>query len=311
MNFVKPMEPILLKEIPNGDQWIHQIKWDGIRGISYVDDKVNIITKNGNNHTEKFPELQQIKQNFKGNNAILDGEIVVFDELGKPSFSRVLARDRVNISVNRDLYMQHPAKYIIFDILFLNGEDLRDKPYITRKSILTHCVNKSSSITITDDFNDGEALFRLMEAQNLEGIVSKRVSSVYKEGKNHEDWFKIKLNKKILAVVGGISLKNNYPNALLIGVFRNHHFEYIGKVATGLKATDLQLLNNYVHQLEISDCPFINIKKQSDYIWIKPSITCWVRFMDWTSSGGLRHPILIGFSSCSIREANGKEVVVK
>lgn len=313
MNVIKPMEPILSKEITKGDEWIHQIKWDGIRGLSYLDkNKVTVITKNGNNHTARFPELQQLKEVFKGNSAILDGEIVVFDETGKPSFSKVLVRDRINPGSNLDYYMNHnPAKYIVFDILYLNGEDLRNKSYMTRKNILTQCLNKSSSMTITDDFSDGDALFRLMEEQNLEGIVTKRVNSLYKEGKNHKDWFKIKLNRKLLAVIGGIGLKNNYPNALLIGIFRNHHLEFIGKVATGLKSTDFELLHNHIRQLKISDCPFVNMRNENDCIWIKPTITCWIKFMDYTSSGGIRHPVLIGFSSCSIEEANGKEVILK
>lgn len=308
-----PMEPVLSQQIPFGDEWIHQIKWDGIRGLTHIDsNKIIMFTKNGNNHTFNYPEIQQLKYLFKGNNAVLDGEIVVFDETGKPSFSKIIVRDRIKMKTHLDYYLSHnPAKYIIFDILYLNGESLTKMDYLNRRKLLNQFLDKNSSITITDDFRDGEALLDLMKAQNLEGIVSKKTNSLYKEGKKHDDWFKIKLNKKLLAVVGGVSLKNNYPNALLIGIFRNNNLEFIGKVASGLKASDYQLIHNNLEVLKINECPFINMKKHEDYVWIKPNITCWIKFMDWTSSGGLRHPILIGFSNCRIDEANGKEVVMK
>lgn len=311
MNIIKPMEPILTKQIPESNEWIHQIKWDGIRGLTYINqDRVEVYTKKGNNHTNKYPELQELKKLLNGENAILDGEMVVFDEDGKPSFAKALLRDRVNTKEKIKYQItQNPLKYIVFDILYLNGQDLRGYKYEERREILIHAIDKSFNITITDDFKDGKLLYKMMEKQNLEGIVSKKINSIYKDGKSHEDWFKVKLNKKILVVVGGISLKNNYPNALLVGIFRGYRFEYIGKVATGLKVSELQLLYVNMQNLKINTCPFNNIDHKSNAIWIKPDITCWVSFMEWTNASGLRHPVLLGFSNLKKEEATGNEII--
>lgn len=305
------MSPILSQKIINNEYWIHQIKWDGIRGLTYIENNsFKLFNKHGRDRTIFYPELKESVKLLEGNQAILDGEIVIFDTQGRPSFNTLLMREKVRIKSNIDYYLKkYPVKYIIFDILYYNGEDLRAKPLLERMEILKNHYAKSSISTITDDFSNGKKLFQLMNEKNYEGIVSKKVNSSYISGKKHKVWYKIKTSKKILAIICGIKTKNNYPNSLILGVFKEGDIHYIGSVSAGLKQSDFILLKENINILRQQKSPLSNIKSRRDVIWIKPMITCWVSFLEWTDRGSLRHPKLIGFSSQSIEEANGRDYI--
>ncbi len=310
MDKIAPMEPILSDKILEGSDWIHQIKWDGIRGISYIQNQsIKILTKRGFDRTPFYPELFEAIDLLKGKEAILDGEMVVFDTQGRPSFSNILVRERVRSLQNLNHYVnQFPVKYLVFDILHLDGRDLRSLPLGTRKEILQEHLRKSPAITLTDDFKDGRALYQLMKEQNYEGIVSKNVKSPYLEGKKHQEWLKVKLTKKLLTVVGGLQLKYNHPSSIMVGVYRNEQLEYIGNVSSGLKAKDYELFKTYLGDIQSPKSPFANrITGDKEVVWLKPTLTCWIQFMEWTSTGSLRHPRIIGFSPSAAEEAQGKE----
>lgn len=307
---IKPMEPILSNKIRDNKDWIHQIKWDGIRGITYIqNNSLKIFTKRGIERTPFYPELSELVNLLNCNQAILDGEIVVFDKYKRPSFSDVLVRERVRKEQNLNHYIyKYPITYIVFDILSYNGKDLREIPFKNRKEILNSKFIKSSNITVTDDFSDGEALFELMKEKNYEGIVSKNINSNYIEGKKHDKWFKIKISKKMLCVIGGISIKNNFPSSLMLGIYKNSNLIYIGNASSGLTAKELQLLKNNTAHLAINKSPFSNINKtDANTIWLNPKLTCWVNFIEWTNKNSLRHPKILGFSNTNPLEVNGKE----
>ncbi len=310
MDLIQPMEPILSNNIIDSKEWIHQIKWDGIRGLSYVQgDSIRIFTKKGNERTSFYPELSEVISLFKGSQCIIDGEIVIFDEDGRPSFSNVLMREKVRSKKNIKYYVKkYPVKYIIFDIIYFNGKDLRNTPLGERKKVLVDNFNRSSNITITDDFSDGESLFELMKAKNFEGIVSKNINSNYYPLKKHNDWFKVKIIKKMLVVVGGIKYSNKILKSLLIGIYIDDNLEYIGSVSSGLKGNNFKIFNDYDSYLSSNKSPFYNYNAMDENInWFVPKITCWVSFLEWTNKGSLRHPTIIGFSNMNPSMANGKE----
>lgn len=308
------MEPISIPYIKTGEEWTHEIKWDGIRGLSYIENGcLKIYTKRGNERTAFYPELSEITTLIGSKNAILDGEIIVPDSGGNPSFYSSLIRERVRDLKKVRFYSErYPARYILFDILHFGGKDLTRAPLMERKKILAGNLKKSGIITFTDSFSNGEELYGLMKAKNWEGIVSKQKDSLYIPGKAHGAWFKTKLSRKMLSVVGGIQWKSGMPNSLLLGVYRENSLVFIGKASLGLSQEHLYLLKEQSPQLTQKECPFTNESlagEKGDFSWLRPLITCWVHFMEFTGDGRLRHPKILGFSAAKPSEANGKEYV--
>lgn len=287
------MEPIKRTDVIQESGFIHQMKWDGIRGIVCLKDgDVRIFTRSGNECTASYPELMKLSQSIDGAQAVLDGELVVFVD-GKPSFYHALKRNQTRKSANvNQLLSINPIRYIVFDLLFLNGGDIRSKPLWQRQEILKAHFHPSQVAAVTEDFEDGEALFCLMKQQDMEGIVSKRLCSKYIPGKKHDDWYKTKTVKKILCAVTGIQLKNGLPVSISLGVFREQGLVPVGNVSSGLSQKDFSILKN-----------FEQIKPHTD-----PILTCWVRFSEWTSSATLRHPVLMGFSDLPPSAATGEDV---
>ena len=307
------MEPISSDMIMTGHEWIYQIKWDGIRGLVYYQDsgpdKLKIYTKRGRDRTVYYPELHHIIDRIAGNSAILDGEIVVPGEDSKPTFQLSLIRERVS-NPDRLLYYssKYPVIYIIFDILYINGSSLTGLPFMKRRDILYNTVKSGVNIGLAENYKDGPGLFNLMKRKGWEGIVSKKKDSPYLPGKNHRDWFKHKVLKKMLAAVCGIQLKNGFPNSLILGINRDNEWVYIGKASLGLTQDDLAKLKEY-SQSSRDECPFTdaNSWKGKPVKWLKPTLTCWVRFLEWTNDGQLRHPRILGFAASHAEEADGRE----
>lgn len=309
MALIKPMEPLLSKTIKDNPAFLHQIKWDGVRGITYIDHGTyKVFTKKGHERTGFYPELDAITTLFNGKSGVIDGELIVLDEGSKPSFNRILNRERVRTTHKIAYYSQkYPVKYIVFDMMFLNGKDLR--PYSTEKrmDLLHQTLSKSSSITLTDSFDDGHQLYLLMKDKNYEGIVSKKRNSPYIGGKKHDDWFKTKIFKKMLTVIGGIKYDGDRIKSLLLGIYDDDVLIYIGNASIGLTEADMQLIKEYTHALKAEKCPFYPIMKDKDTLWVQPLLTCWVSFLEWTDGASLRHPKIIGFSSEKSMTATGKE----
>ncbi len=312
MNWIQPMEPILSADIITGDDWIHQVKWDGIRGLTYViDGEIRIYTKNRRERTVFYPELQHLTKLITKQNLVLDGELIVFNKEGRPSFQRALTREKLKTLKNVSYYQRHfPVTYVVFDLLSYDNRDLTKYSFKERKELLRESLKQDQTIAITDDFYDGKKLYQMMREKEWEGIVSKKTDSLYYPGKKHKAWYKTKLLKKVLAIVCGIQWKDDYPNSLLLGVYREEgNLHYIGKASIGLSQQDYLLLKEYSKQLGQSQSPFNLIFKTNHVTWIKPALTCWIEFLEWTEEGHLRHPKIVGFSDIAADEANGKEVL--
>ncbi|MCX7773455.1 MAG: ATP-dependent DNA ligase [Clostridia bacterium] len=327
MDWIQPMEPILTSGVQTGPEFVHQVKWDGIRGMCYVEDgAARVFTKKGRERTPFYPELSELPLMLKGKSAVFDGEIIVLNDELKPTFQLSLMRERVTDVKKIPYYMKkYPARYILFDMLALDGRLLTDKPLHERLQLLREHIQPSSAITITDNFDNGCELFDLMKLKGWEGIVSKRKASLYQGGKDHEDWFKTKLSRKILAIAAGVTLKDGFPNALILALQGSDSLIYIGRASIGLTQEHFRLLKESAPSLKAEGHPFIPVEQNSDFtdqpllkanahelkdvVWFKPRLTVWVSFLEWTSDGGLRHPKITGFSPLGPEEATGKEYV--
>lgn len=319
MNWIPPMEPIISDEVKIGSEFVHEIKWDGIRGLVYLqENNFKLFTKKGNDRTDFYPELNTLYKELGLNNVVLDGELVVFDNRGLPSFQDVLVRETVRNKRNLQYYLNnYPVKYVIFDILQYQDKLLIKEALTERKKLLSQLINpiisKSHIIHLSEVFSDGKELYEKMKLNNMEGIVSKRASSTYIGGKKHDAWFKTKFTKKMLCAVGGIQWKDNKPNSLVLGITKDQEkLSFVGKASLGLKESDLQLLKQYSSELIQDECPFEDTsitdidKTGTNLTWIKPFLTCWISFLELSNDGHFRHPKIIGFAALPMEEANGK-----
>ncbi len=320
MNWIVPMEPNSTPLVKSGEDFVHEVKWDGIRGMVYLQNgSVKIFTKRGNERTDFYPELKPLETLSERNSIVLDGEIVVLDETGKPNFHNALVRETVKSKRNLQYYLKnYPVKYIVFDILMNEDKLLTKTELIYRKQILqkvlSPVVHRSETILISEDFSDGQELYELMKKRNMEGIVSKRLNSFYFPGKKHGEWFKTKFIKKMLCIVGGIVWKDDLPNSLVMGIRTQEHAKlmFMGKASLGLKGSDLQLLRQYKDDLRQMECPF-EVGEIGDMdrtggslTWTLPVLTCWVSFLELSNDGRFRHPKILGFTNLPPEEANGK-----
>ena len=283
---IECMEPVPLPHVHSEKGFIHQIKWDGIRGVAVIENGgLKIYNKSGIESTARYSELVVLTQCVAAQQAVLDGEIVVIVD-GKPSFYNVLRR---SLSKNAYNAASLPVQYIVFDLLFYNQRDLRGLPLEERQTMLRNCFTSNAIAAQVDSFEDGEALFALMKHNNMEGIVSKRLSSRYIAGKRHADWFKTKILRRLLCAVTGVNYKNGLPSSLSLGVYRDGALTPVGDVGSGIKQDDLHVL---AKQLVPGEAP---------------RITCRVRFSEWTPAGTLRHPVFLGFSDIAPAAATGEE----
>ncbi len=290
------MEPITLPGVAAGD-FIHQIKWDGIRGLSVIENgAVSVFSKSGRDATAAYPELQALTKQMDAKQAVLDGEIVVFAD-GRPSFYHALKRSRVHSPA---MAAQYPVRYVVFDLVMLNGQDIRKEPIERRQMLLKSRFTASASIALADSFGEGEALFSLMKKKNMEGIVSKRRGSLYVAGKSHSDWFKTKTARKLLCAVTGVHFNEGQAASLSLGVYREGQLIPAGHVGTGVSQDDLKRMAEYAKRE--------GTRMGKDDILLEPRLTCWVRFAEWTPTMTLRHPVMLGFADKVPLEANGEEI---
>lgn len=298
MDWFEPMEPVLSNSIMEGSQWIHQVKWDGIRGLAYKDgEDVRLYTKNRRERSFWYPEITDEIMHLNCKQAVLDGELVVFDGSGKPSFHDIMARDRVKRQENLQHYMRkYPVKYMVFDILYKDGNDLRRLPLHERKSILQETVESRDYVYVVSDFDDGNALFAAMKEKNMEGIVSKKADSPYIGGKRHRMWFKVKITKQMVAAVYGLKIKDNEVKSLVIAEYQNGIPVPVGSVSSGLSERDRLMLLDALPMLELSGTDAQENIKIPDVIRIKPVLNVIVSYIEREPDGSLRHPVLVGFT---------------
>ncbi|MGI5878986.1 MAG: non-homologous end-joining DNA ligase [Syntrophomonadaceae bacterium] len=291
----KAMEPVKRDDVFDREDFLYQIKWDGVRILAGMDNsKVSLINKRGNFRTVQFPELQSLPELVAADSAILDGEIVVLRD-GKPSFPAVMQRDRTTNPPTINLLSGRlPVAYMVFDILFLNGEDLRNQPLSNRIALLSQLFTDRDYLYQVQSFPHGSTLLAAVKAADLEGIVAKRKDSLYCPGKHHQDWYKIKCLRHQNCLVGGYTLRGQQVNSLLLGVLREGKLSFAGKAANGLNSGQWQMLSRELPELKIDHSPFSNPVPSNAY-FIRPQLAVQVEFLEWTDSLQFRFPVIKSF----------------
>lgn len=298
----KPMDPVLTKEIFDGAGWAYQVKWDGVRMISHVSNgTVRLFNKRLNERTRQYPEMAGIITNAIGKvDAVLDGEMIAMRG-GKPNFYDVIRRDWAGNEINiKALVNSVPVYYMLFDIVYHQGEDLRVLPLTERQQRLKDVVTTAQQLVLTDTIYDaGTALFEAVTQQQLEGVVAKDTNSKYITGGKNKQWLKIKVLKQLECVVGGYTLSSGQLAALVLGLYRQDKLLYIGRVNASFSSEEKKRLRNFLHQTQSTNCAFVQQPKikAANIHWVKPQLVVLVQFLEWTDDLVLRHPSIVGFSS--------------
>ena len=295
---VVPFEPVRTDTIPNGEKWVYQVKWDGVRMLTYYDgNEIRLINRKGNERTLQYPEYTDIRSYCTAESVILDGEIIAL-EGGKPSFHRVMSRDGIRKREELAKARQRiPVTYLIFDVLYLNGGWVIEDPLIRRQELLREIIRPRHDLQLVEDFKDGAALFEAVRAAGMEGIVCKDLNSTYLVGGKDKRWQKKKNYRDITAVIGGATFRGDTVNAVLLGQYNERdELIYIGRAGTGrLSHQDWKDLTLIIKPLEVSECPFNGVpSSMKGVLWVKPRLVVMVRFIQWTGSGTLRQPSIQG-----------------
>lgn len=294
----KPMEPVAAATVPEGRNMLYQVKWDGVRIVAHVGNgRVMLHNRKLRERTLHYPELNRLNNIVKGE-AVFDGEVVALKN-GSPSFPLVLERDLAVPSGTekvRRLMTRVPVFYMVFDIVYHNGNDLTGVPLRERQSILADTLPADEHIHLVESFADGVTLFAAVAEKKMEGIVAKEKESYYAAGKKLPVWQKIKVRLKQLVAVGGYTVKEGQINALLAGAYHEGHFFYLGRVATGLSGRDLAELTPFLKATQRSSPPFVNASAAKDRIWVEPKLTMLVDFQEWTNDLYMRQPVIKGFT---------------
>jgi len=308
-----PFEPMLLT--PGAAAfadagWLYQVKWDGVRNLTLVEGGVaRHWSRRLRERTHLYPEFGGLASVFGGKRAVLDGEIIV-QRGGKPSFAGVLERD-VAGSLNLRKAAATPATLMLFDLLEYGDRELYSLPLGQRLEMLASVVSKADAWEVVTSFPGaaGPDLFRACMAQELEGVVAKRLGSAYQVGVRSRDWVKIKRKQQMLAVVCGYTAPVGRSGGLLLGAYAGERLVYIGRAGSGISSADLATIRA---SLAPAPCPFGKEPSLRDrfagppgpVVWVEPRLTVHVQFTEWTEEGRLRDPVVVGFATAPAREAS-------
>lgn len=295
-----PFEPVSTDRPPIGEQWIAQIKWDGVRMLVYWDGtETRLWNRRRNERTLQYPEFLDVKSYCRASSVILDGEMIALDH-SKPSFHEIMKRDRLRTEGKIKLaIMQTPVTYMIFDVLYCDGEWVVDRPLRERQRLLEQIIAPNERVQLVGNVADAEALLNVMRGHGMEGIVCKDLNGTYAIDGKDARWQKRKLFRDLYAVVGGVTFRGRIVNALLLGLYDEQgRLFYIGHAGTG-KVTQAEWgqLTKRAMEMSIAERPFVNEPERSkDAMWIRPEIVVRVQFLEWTPDGIMRHPSIQAFA---------------
>lgn len=296
-----PMEPISCTKVPEGDEFLHSVKWDGVRQLVFIDHTgVRIQNRRLHDRTATYPELRVLAKIVRGSGLVLDGEIIALDSRGKPNFQQVMKRDFVRDETTaKKLMLTIPVSYMIFDLLYHHGEPVMHLPLIKRLELLQEVIPSTlEAIQLVPVYEDGKLLFTKTREFGLEGVVSKEKDGLYYPGRKHKTWVKVKHYRELPVVVGGFTTKEGLLNSLLVGAYQDDRLIYLGRAATGLSREELLLLRRELPKLKVETSPFANFqKKDRSTTWVAPVLSLRVRYAELTEEGELRHPTILGFLS--------------
>lgn len=282
---VAPMKGVL-GELPHDDErWSYEVKWDGYRTLVFVDgDRVRVQSASGRDVTVAYPELAALPDGLHTDRAILDGELVVFDDDGRPRFELMQRHER-------------EAVLHVFDILHLDGHDTIELPYDDRRRLLAQAVEPGANWLVpAHRIGGGVELLTATGEQGLEGVMAKRLDSPYQPGKRSPNWRKVKHRRRVEVVIGGftrgVGNRSSTFGSLLVGRPDGDRLVFAGGVGTGFDQPTLDALAAGMRDLTVDDCPFDPVpaaNHRRHATWVEPILHAEIEIAEFTNDGLVRH----------------------
>lgn len=304
---------------PTGPGWAWELKWDGVRALAYVEGgRLRLVSRNGNDVTARYPETRGLGAALGARQAVLDGEIVAFDEAGRPDFERLQPRIHVDPSRLKRLVHDVPVTYVLFDLLWLDGHSLMDRGYDERRATLLALGLRGPAWQVPPhDFGDETVMVTVSRDFMLEGVIAKRRDSRYEPGRRSRAWVKVRNHLRQELVVGGWSpgarSRTGRIGSLLVGYYKtdrgvsgHRSFHYAGRVGSGMSEAEVERLEAALQGHRRATSPFDVGKPPGGAVFVEPLIIVEVRFSEWTRAGIMRQPVYLG-----IRDDKDPRAVVR
>ena len=302
--FVIPMAAVAVKQLPEGGDWLYEVKWDGYRALIIKDGaRVQIQSRNHKDLTPMYPRIAAAAKELGAETIVLDGEIVALDETGRPAFQALQ---------HRGSNPKHRIVLYAFDVLHLNGHDLAMEPIEKRRALLPKLVGQNPTIRVSGDLPGTAAqVIEAVRSLGLEGVIAKRRGSAYQPGERSSDWLKLKLENQQEFVIGGFRPDGRSIDALVVGYYEDKRLKFAAKVRAGFTPHIRDQLRNRLEPLQIPDCPFADLptagrsrwgggipaEDMREFAWTRPELVAQIRFVEWTTEGRLRHAAFLGLRS--------------
>ena len=294
-NDYKPMLATLAQELPTGDEWLYEVKWDGYRALGYVrGGEARLVSRNDNDLTARFSEVAKaLEKAARSTECVVDGEVCALDERGRPSFS-AMQQGKSDTQI----------VYAVFDVFEIDSVTVTGLPLEERRARLEALLDaRQKTVQVSALFDDGEALYDAAVEQGLEGVMAKRKGSRYLEGRRTRDWLKIKTHQRQEFVICGYTKGQGQRagsfGALVLGMYRGNELVWVGNCGTGFTERGIGELLRDLKPLVTEVPPLAVVPKmpkvrKGDVVWVKPELVCEVEFVEWTHDGHLRAPSFQG-----------------
>ena len=298
------LQPMLARsgELPSDEQrWGFEVKWDGIRTVAFLDHgHIALQGRNFTDFTPRYPEVRELARSLGASRVILDGEVVAFDDQGRPSFERLQSRMHLaSDSAVRRRMQDTPVTYVIFDLLYLDGHSTMPLRYEERRELLERLELDGPAWRVPAyHHGEGGALLDATRELGIEGIVAKRLESTYEPGRRSSAWVKVKNVCEQDVVIGGWTPgeggRSSHFGALVCGVMDDGKLVYVGKVGTGFTEKTLALLQRELEPLRTDVSPFTGRQPPKGTVFVEPRLVARVELREWTRTGTMRAPSFKG-----------------
>jgi bifunctional non-homologous end joining protein LigD len=309
-HFVTPMKARLTAKLPDQKSWFFEVKFDGIRVIAIKNGRdIELFSRKPRDLTDEYPDIVQALAKVRANDFAMDGEVVALDDKGRSSFQLLQNRER-------DASIRSRICYYVFDLLHLDGRNLKDLPLEKRKEMLKKILPTARG-KLRFSFNlEGtpQKIWKHVQQLGLEGVVAKWRDSKYEPDIRSGAWLKIKTGAEQEFVIGGYTApkgSRKFFGAILVGYYENQKFMFASKVGTGFDHNSLKSLHDVFSRVKADHCPFENCADELGgaemrrCTWLQPKLVCQIKFSEWTDDGKLRQPVFLGLRA----DKNASEVV--